>query len=168
MKPLPWDARCRPAGPDEWGPAARRVRASLLRADARRRKGKGPAVLGLSAPDVGLPLRVFLTMVGGRELVFANPVVVEASEVRVPFREVPTGVPRGAACEYDTRRHVWVKVRCDNSGERACGPWGAREWSPDDLLLSGVVQQQLARLAGLPPHFFASENYPPATDWGKA
>ena len=150
----------------EGGAVARKLGAVLDRLnksalkDWRRRHGKGPdAVMGvgLAANQIGVLKQVAVVRVGGRRVVLMNPAVVDASSETVPFVEGCLSYP---GARFDTRRHVWVTVRCLNLPEPVTfGPPSLAEWDETSLLTSVVVQHEVAHLMGLTPGDFGDDGY---------
>lgn len=126
---------CRPVAPDEPG-----LDDLIARMTATMERYRG---VGLAAPQVGVPLRLFLAWLpewGGRPpMVFVNPERVSASDREVPFDEGCLSFP-GIYRDVIRPDAVTVAYRDETGAERRMKAEG---------LLARIIQHEMDHLDGV-------------------
>tara|TARA_B100000131_G_scaffold306130_1_gene332875 strand:+ start:82 stop:678 length:597 start_codon:yes stop_codon:yes gene_type:complete len=102
--------------------------------------------IGLAANQIGINKRVCVVNVK-EPLALINPVVVEKSKEMFAFQEGCLSFPKEYAT---TRRHVWVKVKCDNiENEMIFTSEGSTKENYDNALECACIQHEIDHLDGV-------------------
>ncbi len=148
---------------DEGGAIARKLFVELDKNNKKAVSKKGTAFgLGLSAPQIGLQKKVFVVKHKLCTAAFINPRIVAHSQTKVPFSEGCLSFPGKLV---DTFRWPWVVVE-SLAGQKTFGPLTPVEWQQSSfLLISVVVQHEIAHLYGLLHFDFEDEDFPEFSEW---
>lgn len=109
--------------------------------------------VGLSANQLGLPIRLFVTNIN-EPMWFLNPRLVGVSTEEVGYYEACLSFPKTLVKPIKTKRHLAVQIEADNYGDvlqfQGQKKYESAEeyWSDKDLLQSIVVQHELDHLNG--------------------
>ena len=140
----------------EGGVIARKLFDALARHNKRARKplsvvedklGRNRQLgAGLAAPQIGTHKSVCIFSVNGLVTVLMNPVIVEHSTVRIPFKEGCLSFP---GKQVETWRYIWVKVDTLNHGLITRGPTDPSAMNSHELFRSVVAQHEIDHLLGV-------------------
>lgn len=120
-----------------------------LKKQNKRAKSQDLFGIGLAAPQIGIQKQVAIVEIPWRKIsvVLVNPLFTGLSEEIWDVKEGCLSFPNEL---FDTKRYSWVEVHCT----------GWEEPQVFHELAGIVVQHEMAHLAGLLPHDFATELHP--------
>lgn len=101
--------------------------------------------VGIAAPQVGVPKRLFLVEVGDFFEVFINPKIVQKSKETVTVREGCLSFP---GMFVDKTRHVSVTVEYQNQHGNLIH-FIVHPQIPESLLISQCIQHEIEHLDGI-------------------
>jgi peptide deformylase len=113
--------------------------------DKHNRSGRGPVGIGLSAIQLGIPKRVFVTLVGERPKAFINPQILKESEQQYPSTEWCLSLP---GVVRTVARPLWVNLLTE-SREEVIGWYSPEVVTPEALLMASVVSHEYGHCLGV-------------------
>lgn len=120
---------------------------SSLLTHNKHARGNTKQGVGLSAPQIGIFNRVFVTLINQRQRIFVNPVILERSDQQTLSKEGCLSLPK---VELTVLRYLWIKLAADNYREPLIfGLHLQNQLQTNSFLEGTVIQHELDHLNGI-------------------